>query len=388
MMFELSEEHRMLKDLVAKFVDQELIPLERAVLAREAAGGKAGLSDGEEEKLLARCRELGLWALDVPEEIGGANLPAVALMGMNEELGRCAYPFTFPPDSPNLHMLLAVASPEQRKKYMEPYAAGTARSAIAISEPGAGGDPAGMITRAVRDGDDWVINGRKIWVSRVPYADFIILMARTGDGKRQDGVTAFIVEKGAKGFIIEREIQMIGGQRTYELVFEDCRVPASQMLGEMGRGFAPMQLRLIVRRLQMGAWCIGMATRALGMLCEHARNRTTFGAKLSERQAIQWWVADAATKIHACRLMVMDAAAKYDAGQNVRTEASMIKVYATEMASEIIDHAMQAHGAMGMTKELPLQLMASKVRTMRIYEGPSEVHRMTIGKRVLDGKWG
>ena len=388
MMFELSEEHRMLKDLVAKFVDQELIPLERAVLAREAAGGKAGLSDGEEEKLLARCRELGLWALDVPEEIGGANLPAVALMGMNEELGRCAYPFTFPPDSPNLHMLLAVASPEQRKKYMEPYAAGTARSAIAISEPGAGGDPAGMITRAVRDGDDWVINGRKIWVSRVPYADFIIVMARTGDGKRQDGVTAFIVEKGAKGFIIEREIQMIGGQRTYELVFEDCRVPASQMLGEMGRGFAPMQLRLIVRRLQMGAWCIGMATRALGMLCEHARNRTTFGAKLSERQAIQWWVADAATKIHACRLMVMDAAAKYDSGRNVRTEASMIKVFATEMASEIIDHAMQAHGAMGMTKELPLQLMASKVRTMRIYEGPSEVHRMTIGKRVLDGKWG
>ena len=260
-MFELSEEHRMLKDLVAKFVDQELIPLERAVLAREAAGGKAGLSDGEEEKLLGRCKELGLWALDVPEEIGGANLPAVALMGMNEELGRCAFPFTFPPDSPNLHMLLAVASPEQRKKYMEPYAAGTAKSAIAISEPGAGGDPAGMITRAVQDGDDWVINGRKIWVSRVPYADFIIVMARTGDGKRQDGVTAFIVEKGAKGFIIEREIQMIGGQRTYELVFEDCRVPASQMLGEMGKGFAPMQLRLIVRRLQMGAWCIGMAVR-------------------------------------------------------------------------------------------------------------------------------
>lgn len=387
-MFELSEEHRMLKDLVAKFVDQELIPLERAVLAREAAGGRAGLSDGEEEKLLARCKELGLWALDVPEEIGGANLPAVALMGMNEELGRCAFPFTFPPDSPNLHMLLAVASPEQRKKYMEPYAAGTAKSAIAISEPGAGGDPAGMITRAVQDGDDWVINGRKIWVSRVPYADFIIVMARTGDGKRQDGVTAFIVEKGAKGFIIEREIQMIGGQRTYELVFEDCRVPASQVLGAPGKGFAPMQLRLIVRRLQMGAWCIGMSVRALAMLCEHARNRTTFGAKLSERQAIQWWVSDAATKIHACRLMVMDAAAKYDAGQNVRTEASMIKVYATEMASEIIDHAMQAHGAMGMTKELPLQLMASKVRTMRIYEGPSEVHRMTIGKRVLDGKWG
>ena len=388
MMFELSEEHRMLKDLVAKFVDQELIPLERQMLAREAAGGKAGLSDAEEEKLLSRCKELGLWALDVPEELGGANLPSVALMAMNEELGRSCIPFTFPPDSPNLHMLLAAASGDQRKKYLEPYAAGVAKSAIAISEPGAGGDPAGMITRAVQSGDDWVLNGRKIWISRAPSADFIIVMARTGDGKRNEGVTAFIVDKGTKGFIIEREIAMIGGQRTYEIVFEDCRVPTAQVLGVVGRGFAPMQLRLTVRRLQMGAWCTGMAVRALQMLCEHARSRVTFGAKLSERQAIQWWVADAATKIHVCRLMVMDAAAKSDAGRDVRTEASMIKVYATEMAQEIIDHAMQAHGAMGMTKELPLQLMASKVRTMRVYEGPSEVHRMTIGKRVLDGKWG
>jgi len=387
-MFELSEENRMLKDLVAKFVNQELIPLERQVLAREAAGGKAGLTEEEEAPLLAKCKELGLWALDVPEEIGGANLPAVALMGMNEELGRTCIPFTFPPDSPNLHMLLAVANDVQRKAYLEPYAAGIAKSAIAISEPGAGGDPAGMITRAVRDGDDWIINGRKIWISRVPSADFTIVMARTGDGKRHEGVTAFIVEKGTKGFIVEREIPMIGGQRTYEVVFEDCRIPSSMLLGKEGRGFAPMQLRLVVRRLQMGAWCTGMAVRALQMLCEHARNRSTFGAKLSERQAIQFWVAEAATKIHACRLMVMDAAAKYDAGKDVRTEASMIKVYATEMAGEIIDQAMQAHGAMGVTKEMPLQLMASKVRTMRVYEGPSEVHRMTIGKRVLDGKWG
>ena len=387
-MFELSEENRMLKDLVAKFVNQELIPLERQVLAREAAGGKAGLTEEEEAPLLAKCKELGLWALDVPEEIGGANLPAVALMGMNEELGRTCIPFTFPPDSPNLHMLLAVANDVQRKAYLEPYAACIAKSAIAISEPGAGGDPAGMITRAVRDGDDWIINGRKIWISRVPSADFTIVMARTGDGKRHEGVTAFIVEKGTKGFIVEREIPMIGGQRTYEVVFEDCRIPSSMLLGKEGRGFAPMQLRLVVRRLQMGAWCTGMAVRALQMLCEHARNRSTFGAKLSERQAIQFWVAEAATKIHACRLMVMDAAAKYDAGKDVRTEASMIKVYATEMAGEIIDQAMQAHGAMGVTKEMPLQLMASKVRTMRVYEGPSEVHRMTIGKRVLDGKWG
>jgi alkylation response protein AidB-like acyl-CoA dehydrogenase len=382
-MFELAEEHRMLKDLVAKFVAQELMPLERAVMAREASGGKVGLTEAEEAPLHAKCKELGLWGLDVPEELGGANLPTVALMAVNEELGRTCVPFFFPPDSPNLHMLMAVVTEEQKAKYLMPYADGTAKSAIAISEPGAGGDPAGMLTRAVKDGDDWVINGRKIWISRVPYADFIIVMARTGEGKRHEGVTAFVVEKGTPGMITEREIQMLGGQRTYELVFDNCRVPASHLLGKEGAGFAPMQLRLTIRRLQMGAWCTGMAIRALDMLCEHAKQRVTFGQRLADRQAVQWWITDAATRIHACRLMVMDAAAKHDAGQDVRTEASMIKVFATEMAQDVLDNAMQAYGAMGVTKELPLQLMAQKVRTMRVYEGPSEVHRMAIARRVL-----
>ena len=382
-MFVLSEEHQMLQDLVAKFVDRELMPLEKAVMAREAAGHKSELTDAEEAKLLAQCKELGLWGLDVPEAYGGANLPYVALMGVNEEIARTCVPFTFPPDSPNLHMLIAVANDAQRAKYLEPYARGEANSAIAISEPGAGGDPAGMTTRAVRDGDDWVINGRKIWVSRVPEADFIVVMARTGEGKRHDGVTAFIVEKGTPGFIIEREIPMLGGHRTYELIFDNCRVPATQLLGEEGKGFAPMQLRLTVRRLQIGAWSVGMARRALNMMVEHVKQRVTFGQRLADRQAIQWWIADASTKIHACRLMVYDAAAKADAGQDVRMEASMIKVFGTEMATEVIDHAMQAFGAMGMTKEIPLQMLSQKVRLMRMYEGPTEVHRMAIARRVI-----
>ena len=382
-MFELSEEHRMLQDLVAKFVDRDLIPLEKNVLAREMSGQKAALSDAEEDKLLATCKELGLWGLDVPEEFGGASLPAVALMGVYEEQARTCVPFTFPPDSPNLHMLMRVVNDEQRRKYLEPYARGEAQSAIAISEPGAGGDPAGMTTRAVRDGGDWVINGRKIWVSRVPQADFVIVMARTGEGKRHEGVSAFIVERNTKGFIIEREIPMLGGQRTYELVFEDCRIPASQLLGMEGKGFAPMQLRLTVRRLQIGAWCIGMTRRALDMMVEHTRQRVTFGQRLADRQAIQWWIADAALKLHACRLMVYDAAEKVDAGKDVRMEASMVKLFGTEMATETIDHAMQAFGAMGVAKELPLQLLAQKVRTMRVYEGPSEVHRMAIARRII-----
>lgn len=381
---ELNEEHRMLRDLVAKFVERELMPLESAVLAREAGGGKISLTPEEEGPLRAKARELGLWGLDVPEEFGGANLPVLPLMAVEEELGRTLTPFIFPPDSPNLHMMLAVADAAQRERYLKPYAEGEARSAMAISEPGAGGDPAGMITRAVPDGDGgWRINGRKIWVSGVPAADFIILMARTGEGKRAEGVTAFIVERGTPGFVIEREIAMVGGRRTYELVFEDCRVPDSQVLGAVGKGYAPMQLRLNVRRLQMGARCVGIARRALEMMCSYAKQRVTFGVALADRQAVQWWIADAATRIHACRLMVASAAATLDAGRDVRHEAGMLKVFATEMAQDVVDNAMQCHGAMGMTKELPLQLMAQQVRVMRVYEGPSEVHRMAIARRVL-----
>ena len=377
------DDYRPIQDLVAKFVARELMPLEPAILKREASGGSYALAPEEEKPLLARCRELGLWGLDVPEALGGANLPIGALMPIHEELGRTATPFRFPPDSPNLHMLLAVADDWQRERYLKPYAAGDAYSAMAISEPGAGGDPAGMTTRAVQDGNHWVINGRKIWVSGVPKADFVIAMARTGEGKRQEGVTAFIVERGTPGFVIEREIAMIGGRRTYELVFEDCRVPASQVLGPIGAGYAPMQLRLNVRRLEMGARCIGMARRALKMMCEHASQRVTFGVKLADRQAVQWWIADAAMRIHACRLMVERAAQTLDTGGDVRQEASMVKLFGTEMAQEVLDNAMQCFGAMGMTKELPLQLMSQQVRVMRIYEGPSEVHRMAIARRVL-----
>src|SRR5262249_44825590 len=285
--------------------------------------------------------------------------------------------------SPNLYMLLAVATAEQKQKYLHPYGRGAARSCIAISEPGAGADPSGMITRAEHVGDEWVVDGRKIWVSAVPKADFIILMARVGGGKGREGITSFTVEKGTPGFVIQREIPMIGGHRTYELVFENMRLPADAILGEVGNGFAPMQLRLNVRRLQIGAWAIGLARRALDMMCAHVKQRRTFGALLAHRQAIQWWIADSATRIHACRLMVHDAAAALDRGEDVRQVASMIKIFATEMAGEIVDYAMQSFGAMGVTKELPLQLMAQKARVMRIYEGPSEVHRMSVARRIL-----
>lgn len=384
MNFELDEDHRMIKDVVARFVREDLIPLEGAVLAREASSGLHRLTDEEELALDTKAQALGLWGLDAPAALGGSDLPVTAMVGVHEEMGRTITPYILAPDSPNLRMLMLTATPAQRERYLEPYVRGETVSAIAISEPGAGGDPAGMITRAVRDGDDYVINGRKIWISRAERADWAIVMAVTDKVKgARGGISAFIVDKGTPGFNVLRRIPMLGGHSTYEVAFEDCRVPASQMLGAEGKGFAPMQARLSSRRVEMAAKCIGRAQRALEMICEYAPQRSTFGAPLSERQAIQWWVADAATKIHACRLMTYEAAARVDRGEEARTQVSMIKVYATEMAWEIIDHAMQVFGAMGMTKELPLQQMANETRLMRVYEGPTEVHRWVVARELL-----
>ena len=382
--FDLSEEHRMLKELVQRFVRDELMPLEATILAREAAGGGLRLTDDERMRIDGRSKELGLWGLDAPEDVGGSDLPAVAMIGVNEELGRTVTPYVLPPDSPNLRMLMATVTEEQREQYLAPYVQGKTVSAIGISEPGAGADPAAMTTRAVREGDEWVLNGRKIWTSRAAEADFTIVMAVTDKEKgARGGISAFLVDKGTPGFNVLRRIPMIGGVSTYEVALENCRLPASKLLGKEGHGFAPMQIRLSTRRLEMASWCIGISQRALDMMCEYAPQRSTFGAPLAERQAIQWWVADAAMKIKACRLMAYETAWKLDQGRDVRTDVSMIKVFATEMAWDIVDKAMQTFGAMGMTKELPLQLMASQVRNMRIYDGPSEVHRWVVARDLL-----
>jgi acyl-CoA dehydrogenase len=384
MQFELCDEHRMIKDLAARFVADELMPLESVVLERDASGQGLLLTADEQQRLRDKAHSLGLWGLDAPEEYGGVNLPAVAMMGVKEELGRTITPFILPPDSPNLRMLMATVSERQRLSYLEPYARGEATSAIAISEPGAGSDPAAMSTRAVADGDDWVLNGRKIWISKAAEATFTIVMAVTDKEKRaRGGISAFLVDRETPGFNVLRKIAMINGAYTYEIALEDCRVGGWKLLGELGGGFGPMQLRLGTRRLEIAAWSVGMAQRALDMICAYAPQRTTFGKPLSERQAIQWWVAETATKIHAARLMAYDCAWKLDQGRDVRQETSMIKYFATELAFEAVDFAIQTFGAMGVTKEMPLQAMSTKARVMRIYDGPTEVHKWVVARNLL-----
>jgi alkylation response protein AidB-like acyl-CoA dehydrogenase len=220
------EQTAMIRETVARFVDRELIPLEPHYLQSKLPGaGHTGLTDAQRQRLRDVSKELGLWGLDAPEDLGGHDLPTRTMAAVHEELGRTCVPFVLPPDSPNLRMLQAVGTAAQKAKYLQPYIEGRMSSAIAISEPGAGGDPAGMKTRAVLEGGQWIINGRKIWITNAASADFIIVMARVGSDQRQGGITSFIVEKGTPGFIIEREIPMLGGEPTYEIVFEDCRIP-------------------------------------------------------------------------------------------------------------------------------------------------------------------
>ena len=383
--FALEDDHRMLCELVQKFVANELMPLEQGILNRHASGQEATILPEDKKRLDALSKELGLWSLDAPEASGGMGMPYVALVGVNEALGSTVATYTLPPDSPNLRMLAETVDERQKEAYLDPYTRGETISAIGISEPGAGADPAKMATRAVRDGDDWIINGRKIWITRAAEAHFTILMAITDPQKgSRGGMSAFLVDSDTPGFKPVRAIPMLGGEVTYEVELIDCRVPGWKLLGKEGDGFGPMQVRLGTRRMEMGAWCIGAAQRALDMMIDHAEQRSTFGHKLSERQSIQWWVADGAAKIHAARLMAYDCAWKLDQGKDVRTEISMLKVYATEMAQEIIDHAMQSFGAMGMTLEMPLQMLAGRVRNMRIYDGPSEVHRMVVARNLMN----
>ncbi|MDX9741925.1 MAG: acyl-CoA dehydrogenase family protein [Gammaproteobacteria bacterium] len=384
MNFELDDEHQQLVHLVERFVADELVPLEPKLLAKEATGGESVLDHADLSRINAKAQALGLWGMDAPEEFGGTDLPHVAVTAVNMVLGRSITAYTFPPDSPNLRMLMVTANEAQRERYLAPYVRGETVSAMGISEPGAGADPRRMKTRAVRTDEGWRISGTKIWISKADKADFTIVMALTSaPNAERPEMSAFLVDQGLPGITVSSPIRMIGGSYTYEVAYDDVVVPEGALLGEEGTGFGPMQARLATRRLEIAAWCIGAAERALDMLMSHVKERVTFGVPLSDRQAVQWWIADGAAGIRACRLMAFEIAWRLDRGEDVSTLVSMIKVQATDMATQVIDNAMQAFGAMGTSKEMPLHLLAARVRLMRIYDGPTEIHRWVVARNLL-----
>jgi (R)-benzylsuccinyl-CoA dehydrogenase len=386
--FTLPEELRMLRDTVARFVREELLPLERDVIKREAERGltDAPLIDPEVEKELNRkAKEIGLYGIDVPEEYGGQNLGMLAKAVVIEELKTSIVPFVLPPDSPNLWMLRETCKDDQISKYLLPYASGEKKSAIAISEPGAGSDPAGMKTRAEYKNGKWVLNGQKIWISHARHADFMIVMAVTDPAKgSRGGMTAFLVDKGTKGLSIPSVFNTMGEHAPYAVFLDNVELSDDQVLGEVGNGFGPMQNRLGVRRMEIACRALGYARRCMDLMLAQANQRKTFGALLADRQQVQWWLADSWQEMEMVRWITWRLAWKMDqGGADWRREASMVKLQGSEMIARVSDRAIQLLGGMGVSKDMPLEYIARAVRVLRIFEGPSEVHRWVIARDLL-----
>jgi (R)-benzylsuccinyl-CoA dehydrogenase len=386
--FTLPEELRMLRETVARFAREELRPLEKYVIRREAERGltDAPLIDPEAEKALNRkAKEIGLYGIDVPEEYGGQNLGMLAKAVVIEELKTSITPYVLPPDSPNLFMLRETCKGEQVQKYFIPYAMGEKKSAIAITEPGAGSDPAAMKTRAEYKNGKWIINGQKIFISNARKADFIIVMAVTDAAKgSRGGITAFLVDQGTKGMSIPTVFSTIGEHAPYGVFFDNVEVSDDQVLGQVGNGFGPMQNRLGVRRMEIACRALGYARRCMELMIPYANERVTFGKPLAERQAVQWWIADSFQEMEMLRLITWRLACKIDQGEsNWRRDAAMVKLQGSEMIARVADRAMQMFGGMGMTKDLPLEYISRACRAWRIYEGPSEVHRWFIARDLL-----
>jgi (R)-benzylsuccinyl-CoA dehydrogenase len=388
--FTLPEELRMLRETVARFVREEMIPLEPIVIRREA---ERGLTDTPlippetEEKLNQKAKEIGLYGIDVPEEYGGQNMGMLAKAVVMEELKYSIVPFIPPPDSPNLWMLKETCRGEQIEKYLIPYANGEKKSSIAITEPSAGSDPANMKMRAEFRNGKWVLNGQKIFISGARKADFMIVMAVTDPEKRaRGGITAFLVDKGTKGVSIPSVFNTIGEHAPYAVFFDDVELAESQVLGEIGKGFAPMQNRLGVRRMEIACRALGYARRCMDLMIPQANERKTFGAALADRQQIQWWIADSWQEMEMVRWITWRLAWKMDqGGADWRRDAAMVKLQGSEMVGRVVDRAMQLFGGMGMSKDMPLEYMARACRVWRIFEGPSEVHRWFIARDLLRG---
>ena len=376
--FSLSETEREVRDWVRTFVKKEIMPLEPEVLRRERKG-EQGLTHDELKSLQLKAKESGFWGVQTPEEYGGMNLSAVMSALLEVELGRSFVQFRFGGYADNI---LYDANEEQKKRYLEPTIAGEKISCFAITEPGAGSDAKNIRTTARREGDEWVINGEKTFITGGNEADFTMVFAVTDKEKGADGgVTCFLVDRD-QGWRSEY-IDTMGEWGPASLIFEDVRVPHSAILGEEGKGFE-LAMRWIGRgRYMLPARALGACERLVEMAIDQANNRVTFGEPIANRQAIQWMLADSAVEIEALRWLVLNAAWQIDQGMDSRHAQSMAKLYGGVKANEIVDRVLQIHGGMGYTRELPVERWYRELRLLRIYEGTDEIQRRTIARNLL-----
>jgi acyl-CoA dehydrogenase len=380
-----TEEIEELRGRYRAFMEEHVYPNERALRADDADLIRA---------LQSQAKEQGLWAPHVPPEAGGTGQGFLAYAFLNEEIGRSTYAqLVFgcqAPDAGNAEILHLFGTAGQKERWLRPLVAGEIRSFFSMTEPEvSGSDPTTLRTTARREGDEWVIDGHKWFSSGADGAAFGIVMTVTDpEAEPHRRASQIIVPAETPGVEVVRPIPVMGhagsGWSTHcEVWYRDVRVPVENTLGEPGDGFRIAQKRLGPGRIHHVMRWLGQMQRAFELICTYSLEREAFGSRLADKQTVQNWIADSAAQIHACRLMTLDAAKKIDEGDEARVEVSLIKFFAAQALHDVIDRAVQVHGARGLTDETPLAEMYANARAARIYDGPDEVHRMVVSRRIL-----
>ncbi len=383
MVDQLPEELRALKTRMKTFINDVVIPREPELM------GEDSNSERVAAELKTEAKESGLWALGHPAEIGGGGLPFMDFVYLNEVIGRShwgswAVGSLSMQDSIMLHQY---ASDEQRERFLEPLVAGEIYPSVGLTEPEvAGSDPTQMQAVAVLDGDEWVISGHKWFTSGANRAAFTTVFAITeADAEKHNKFSSIIVPTDTEGYEIVRVVPTMGhtGGNHCEVNYNDVRVPYENLLGGRGQGFHIAQKRLGPGRIFHCMRWLGQAQRAFELMCERAKTRYAHGSYLAEKGDIQAMIAESAAEIQAARMMTLDAARAIDSGSEARTEISLIKFWGARMLHNVIDRAIQVHGALGVTADTPLEFMYREARYARLYDGPDEVHRMVVARRLV-----
>ncbi len=382
MQFGLTEEQQMIVETTRSFVENELYPHEMEV---ERTGH---LRMDLIKEIQAKAMQAGLYAANMPAEVGGAGLDTLSWLLYEKELGKANYALHWTCVARPSNILLA-ATEEQRQKYLYPCIRGEKWDCLAMTEPGAGSDLRGMKASAKPDGDDWVLNGTKHFISHADLADFAICFMASGEEDTPRGkkklITAFFVDKGTPGFTVRDGYRNVShrGYTNAILEFDNCRIPKSQILGEVHKGFEVANTWLGATRLQVAATCLGRAERALAHAVQYAAERQQFGQQIGKFQGISFKLADMAMELKAAELLTWEAAWKFDQGTVTEADMSMAKLKATEVLAFIADEAIQIHGGMGLMDDLPLERIWRDARVERIWEGTSEIQRHIISRQML-----
>ena len=376
------------RERVRAFMDEHVYPNEAALIREDEA------ADALIAELRHEAKDAGLWAPHLPPEAGGSGSGFIEYAYLNEEIGRSMYAQLLlgcqAPDAGNGEILHLYGTPDQKQRFLEPLVAGETRSFFGMTEPEvAGSDPTLLRGRAVRDGDEWVIDAHKWFSSGADGAGFGVVMVVTDpDAEPHKRASMILVPTDTPGYELVRKIPVMGhegrGWGTHcETRFTGVRVPVENTLGEPGDGFRIAQKRLGPGRIHHVMRWLGQMQRAFELMCSYSLQRKAFGAPLADKQTIQNWIADSAAEIQACRLMTLQAAHRLDEGDEARVEVSVIKFYAAKVLNDVIDRALQVHGGLGMTEDTPLALMWRTARAARIYDGADEVHKMVVARRIL-----